>query len=209
MQKECSRCQQKRDLKDFAKQAAGKFGRCSICKDCRNIEGKTYREHNSTAIKQAQQQYYQENKAEIKKRQRQYACNNRVARKQYQAQWREQNRSKYNEYQRNWKAKQYRNNIEFRLATLLRERLYSAIVGKSKAGSAIQDLGCDLSALMSHLEVQFTKGMTWDNYGQWHIDHIKPLCSFDLTDRIQFLQACHYKNLQPLWAQDNKIKGGS
>ena len=52
--------------------------------------------------------------------------------------------------------------------------------------------------------------MTWDNYGRygWHIDHIKPLCRFDLTDGKQLLEAVHYTNLQPLWASDNYAKGG-
>ena len=49
--------------------------------------------------------------------------------------------------------------------------------------------------------------MSWDNYGQWHIDHIKPLAEFDLTNRPQFLAACHYTNLQPLWASANHKKG--
>jgi len=48
--------------------------------------------------------------------------------------------------------------------------------------------------------------MLWSNYGEWHIDHIKPLASFDLSDRKQLLEACHYTNLQPLWAQDNLSK---
>jgi hypothetical protein len=51
--------------------------------------------------------------------------------------------------------------------------------------------------------------MTWDNYGQfgWHIDHIKPLSVFDLTDREQFLEACRYTNLQPMWWKENLSKG--
>jgi hypothetical protein len=61
--------------------------------------------------------------------------------------------------------------------------------------------------LRARLEVKFQQGMSWDNYGQWHIDHIKPLAKFDLTDRTQFLAACHYTNLQPLWAEDNLSKG--
>lgn len=61
--------------------------------------------------------------------------------------------------------------------------------------------------LRAHLETRFLPGMTWENYGAWHIDHVRPLASFDLTDRAQLLQACHYTNLQPLWARDNRSKG--
>jgi hypothetical protein len=93
-----------------------------------------------------------------------------------------------------------------RLAEALRSRLYQAIRWESKAGSAVSDLGCSIPELKQYLESKFQPGMTWDNYGQWHIDHINPLAKFDLTDREQFLQACHFTNLQPLWAVDNLAK---
>ncbi len=82
-----------------------------------------------------------------------------------------------------------------------------AIKTNAKIGSAVRDLGCSVSELMAHLEIKFQPGMTWENWGSWHIDHIKPLASFDLTNREQFLIACHYTNLQPLWASDNLAKG--
>lgn len=61
--------------------------------------------------------------------------------------------------------------------------------------------------LRSHIEQQFQLGMTWQNYGTWHIDHIRPCGSFDLTEQTE-RQACfHWSNLMPLWAADNMAKG--
>jgi hypothetical protein len=85
----------------------------------------------------------------------------------------------------------------------LRQRLCAAIRHKSKKGSAVRDLGCTIEELKQHLESQFGPGMSWENYGKWHIDHIIPLSSFDLSKRDELLKACHYTNLQPLWAKDN------
>jgi hypothetical protein len=95
-----------------------------------------------------------------------------------------------------------------RVANNLRNRLNRAIKCNYKSGSAVGDLGCSIDQLKAYLESKFQPGMTWDNYGRtgWHIDHIKPLSSFDLTNRDQFVLACHYTNLQPLWAKDNMSK---
>ena len=68
-------------------------------------------------------------------------------------------------------------------------------------------LGCSMEALKIYLENQFSTGMSWDNYGKWHLDHIKPCCIFDLTDIEQQKICFHYTNLQPLWAIDNIKKG--
>jgi hypothetical protein len=105
----------------------------------------------------------------------------------------------------------YANDIQFRLSVNLRNRLRAAIKGNSKKGSAVYDLGCTIEELKLRLESMWLEGMSWDNYTHkgWHIDHIKPLSSFDLTDPEQLKEACHYTNLQPLWALDNLKKSDS
>ncbi len=68
-------------------------------------------------------------------------------------------------------------------------------------------LGCRLSELASYLESKFLPGMSWENRNLWHLDHIRPLKTFDLSDPTQLAVACHFTNLQPLWAADNLKKG--
>jgi len=99
----------------------------------------------------------------------------------------------------------------FKLANRLRSRLRSALKGKAKTGSAVENLGCTLEELRLHLEIDFQEGMTWENWGRWgwHIDHKVPLASFDLSDSTQLLQAVHFTNLQPLWAHQNLRKKDS
>jgi hypothetical protein len=75
-----------------------------------------------------------------------------------------------------------------------------------KAGSAVDCLGCTLAFLQEYLEERFSEEMTWDNYGEWEIDHIFPLSKLDLTNPQDFAKACHYSNLQPLWSEDNLKK---
>lgn len=99
--------------------------------------------------------------------------------------------------------------VEYRIANNLRSRLNQAIRNNAKAGSAVSDLGCTIPELKAYLESKFQDGMTWDNWSRkgWHIDHIKPLSKFDLNNLVQFKEAVHYINLQPLWAFDNVSKG--
>lgn len=99
--------------------------------------------------------------------------------------------------------------VNYKLSRNLRNRLYQALRRQlaGKKVSAVGDLGCSVPELMEYLEVRFKPGMTWDNYGAWHIDHIRPLVAFNLTDADQQKAACHFSNLQPLWAEDNLSKG--
>ena len=105
--------------------------------------------------------------------------------------------------------KRRREDINFKLQCNIRQRLKQAIKNNSKAGSAVKDLGCSIEEFKNYIASKFQEGMSWENWGYkgWHLDHIIPLASFDLTNREQFLKACHYMNYQPLWAADNLIKG--
>lgn len=141
---------------------------------------------------------------------------NAYARERYQKnpepkrQYSKNNREQINARQRIQRA----TNPQFKIATNLRRRINKLLEKQIKPGSPVKNLGCTLEFLLIYLEKQFhpnpitNEQMTWKNhsfYG-WHIDHIKQLSSFDLTDPDQFLQACHYTNLQPLWAKKNLSK---
>jgi len=136
--------------------------------------------------------------------QRQKTCS-LECKKKYRRLYYRRNKVKMDSYYK----KEYHDNINHRVACVLRARLNSAIKNNQKTGSAVQDLGCTIAHFKAYLESKFTNGMSWNNWAKdgWHIDHIKPLVSFDLSNREELLKACHYTNLQPLWAQDNLSKG--
>lgn len=100
--------------------------------------------------------------------------------------------------------------VGHKLGCRLRARLYGALNGKIKAGSAVKDMGCTVNELKVYGESLFQPGMTWENWGNkpgtWQLDHIEELMFFDLTNREEFLKANHYTNLQPLWFKDHIIK---
>lgn len=100
--------------------------------------------------------------------------------------------------------------IGFRILRRLRSRMRDTIKRCSgkKSKKTMELVGCHIEYLKYFLESKFLEGMSWDNYGSrgWHIDHIRPCSSFDLTDPEQQKQCFHYTNLQPLWATDNLKK---
>lgn len=133
-----------------------------------------------------------------------YVVKNEEKIKAYKKQYAKQNRKHSNAHQR----KRFQSDIEFKLRHALRVRLNRILKGKN-LGSAIKTLGCTAAELKNYLENLFQPGMSWDNWGRngWHIDHKKPLSSFDLSDPEQFKAANHFSNLQPMWAVDNLKKG--
>lgn len=140
---------------------------------------------------------------------RAYASENSASAVERAVKWRKDNIDRVLPRLRSWKNKKRKDDLNFKLRDVLRCRVYKYISGESKSLSAVKNLGCSIEFLRSYLENKFDENMTWDNYGSyWHIDHIKPLSAFDLTDDKQFLEACHYTNLQPLEARENIRKGG-
>ena len=99
-----------------------------------------------------------------------------------------------------------KNDVEFKIRKNLRSRVRMAIKRYYKSGSAVRDLGCSIPEFKEYIASKFEQGMTWENWGEWHLDHIKPLSSFNLSDREQFLEAVHHMNLQPLWVEDHQKK---
>jgi hypothetical protein len=134
--------------------------------------------------------------------------------------WRNKNREKYRLKQQSWitahpeqhlkNQREYKQNrtktdLLYKLKRRIRSRL-----GRIKFNNSTRTtdwLGCSIADLKIYLENKFQAGMTWNNYGQWHIDHIIPLAS--AIDEQETLKLCHYTNLQPLWAKDNLSKGNN
>jgi hypothetical protein len=195
--KKCTKCQIEKLINEFNKLTNHKFK--TICKKCLNLYNKEYNVKNNTILLKKKHCYRQQNADKLH---------------QSAKQWREENKEKHLENGRKWREqnKNYHNirrktNLQYKISSNLRSRLSQALRNNQKVGSAVNDLGCSIDELKTHLESKFTEGMTWTNYGEWHIDHIKPLALFNLQDRSHFLEACHYSNLQPLWAKDNLSKG--
>ena len=100
----------------------------------------------------------------------------------------------------------YYNNENYRMKHLLRSRIILALKNNSKSMSTIKLIGCSIEQLWLHIEKQFKPGMTRENQGLWHIDHIKPCAAFDLSKPEEQQKCFHYTNLQPLWAKENLMK---
>jgi hypothetical protein len=99
--------------------------------------------------------------------------------------------------------KKRENNPLYRLRKAVRDRLYAALITK-KTRNTEEIIGCSVEMLKEYLESKFVEGMSWENHGEWHIDHIIPLSSGKTDDEIYKLS--HYTNLQPLWKDDNLKK---
>lgn len=190
---------------------------------------KKYYEQNGDARRIGQKKYYSENRQKIIAKGKEYHAKNRTQISIRVKSYYQNNKNLFRDYaennkdrikktrQKNAKQKNLtqkfkrKTDIQFKLRCNLRTRLCNALKAFNiqKRVSSVEDLGCSLEDFKKHIESKFLPGMSWSNWSRngFHIDHIRPLASFDLTDPEQQKQACSWTNLQPLWAKDNLSKG--
>jgi ribosomal protein S15P/S13E len=179
----CCRCNIEKELQEFPKDKNRKDGYYIICKNCRKL----IYQSNSKDIIEKSKKYYQDNK--------------------------EKNYEKIIERNKKWRSNNPsyttdRKKIDptFKLIKNTRRRILRFLESKklTKRNTTISLIGCSPHELKQHIEHKFVLGMSWENQGKWHIDHIIPLSTAKTEEEVYKL--CHYSNLQPLWAKDNLAK---
>lgn len=153
--------------------------------------------------------YRKENAARIKKQQHDWYLDNKPTLTRWASLYREEHAKELKVYRKKYNALRNKSDPIYKLKNTLRSRIRDVLRGMVKASKTKDLLGCSMEELKVHLEKQFKPGMTWKNHGKWHIDHIKPCDSFNLSDPIEQRKCFNYLNLQPLWAKENLQKGKS
>jgi hypothetical protein len=131
-------------------------------------------------------------------------CTNK-RKKEYRQKNKEQIKAYGKEYQRKYMRERCKSDPIFKIQKVLRLLVYRAFKSEHKNKRTMEIIGCSPEEFWQHLEKQFSEGMTRENHGKWHIDHIIPLSSAKTKEESEKLS--HYTNLQPLWAKDNLSKG--
>jgi hypothetical protein len=193
-------------------------------KCCQSQGVEEYNERNKEAVKKRNREYrrkYIENLnpeelAELKEKKREYAARRAAAMspeekyKKNRERYERIDKVKAQKIARKNRRKKYKTDKNFKMKSLIRSRIYNVLKrqGTTKHAPTLELLGCTIEELRAHIEAQFEPWMTWDNWAHatWHIDHIKPCASFDLTDPEQQRECFHYTNLRPLEATENMRK---
>lgn len=163
--------------------------------------------------------WYQKNREKVLKRVKEYSLdyNKRperiAAKKKHQVKWSKNNHAKVKAYSWKWfhseKYQEWLKSYIKRDYVKIKSNLSRRIRGllkQNKLYRTLDYIGCNIKFLKEYLKSKFTSGMSWSNYGEWEIDHIKPCILFDLTKIEEQRKCFHYTNLQPLWKTDNRKK---
>jgi hypothetical protein len=227
MTKVCTKCRTERSIEEFNNWSRGKDGKFHQCKICCYERYKNYRKNNRSKLllygKNYYKTYYKNNKESvIASHKKDYEQNKekwKLTRKKYY----EENKSRLLKIQKERlkdpvvrvnrlkrsairEKERCKEDINFKLKKYLRTRVWNALKGRVKSKRTRELLGATIEIIKDHLQSKFVEGMSWENYGKWHVDHIIPCDSFDLSIEENQKKCFHYTNLQPLWAIDNILK---
>ena len=177
---------------------------------------KSWEQRNIELVKRRKKEWASKNKEKIKQSYIKWCIKNNIPiyNQIEKPKWLEliqKSKGNKREYRKHYERERRKHDPEYKLKYVLNRRLYKILKNKNikRDKRSMELLGCTSEELKNHLESQFKKGMSWRNYGKfgWHIDHIIPCASFDLSDSEQQKICFHYTNLQPLWAIENIKKG--
>jgi len=163
-----------------------------------------YRDDNLEKLSAYRKNHYQLNKESTLAVNREWYQQNKEYITKHKKMYKEKNRDRLNA----WRREYIRRNPNIRLSSIIRSRLCQIFGNGWKSDGLEVLLGYSMGELRHHLERQFTDGMGWDNYGQWHVDHIIPVSSFSFGsyDEDEFKSCWALTNLRPLWAIENITK---
>jgi hypothetical protein len=167
------------------------------------LDGKKWRKKNREKCILYAKEYYKQNKERRAKKSKEWVIKNKEKHRQLMKKW----FSKNKEYIRKKNKEKRETDPIFRMVSNIRRRILSALKGKNKSANTMKLLGADVEQVWKHLESTFKPGMTKENHGKWHVDHIRPCSSFDLSKPEEQAKCFHYTNLQALWAHENLSKG--
>ena len=209
--KKCTNCKVEfpATLEFFHKKVNGKYGVSSKCKKCMTEYNREQYNKHQTKRLESKREYSKKNREALKQKSKKWYQENREYSLEQRKIYQELNKDYIKERTRKYMINKYNSDPHTKVKMNLSRRMRDFF--KKNGSRTIDFIGCSIDDLKSHLEKQFVDGMSWENYGLhgWHVDHIRPCCSFDLTDPEQQRECFHYSNLQPLWAKDNLAKGGS
>lgn len=202
--KECKGCKELKSLDDYHKSTISKDGLNSYCKVCRCAKQKIYVKNNKKMVYEKKKKWRELNKEEIKISRHKYYKKNKEFENTRSNEWNKLNRENTKEYRNSYSRSYYKKNKPL---MAWRRILHSSIkrMNTKKEGHTIDILGYSSLDLKNHIEGLFTIGMSWENYGEWHIDHIKPIVLFDKDTPMSIVN--HLSNLRPLWSVTRIIDG--
>ena len=166
-------------------------------------KNKLWKENNLKKYKEITRKWYLKNKKEKDIKTKLWSKNNKEKHKELLKKWFQKNKA----FIRERNKKRRHTDPLYKISCILRGRLKNALKTNSKSKSTFELLGCSVEELWIHLEKTFKPGMTRENHGEWHIDHIIPCISFDLSKPKEQAKCFHYSNLQALWPHENLSKG--